>query len=213
MDERLRNKPDAELTWQEHIRKRPGMYLGRVDLKGFIDIISGIHCDIVEDSQMKNDFTVEVKSDKKGILSLSTKEGKVSELWNPNFNAFTHNTKNLYNLNLRVLSSLSSLLIIRYYDSQGNVISKETYNEGKLKSEPTEAKKANRIEIEFELDKRIWGDEFTISEFHLSHTLRELAFLKKGSKVRIKYQVDNKECIIIHPVSYTHLTLPTICSV
>ena len=169
-----------------------------MDLIGFIDIISGIHCDIVEDSQMKNDFTVEVKSENKGILTLSTKDGKVSEHWNPNVNAFEGSNINLYNLNLRVLSSLSSLLIIKYYDNQGNIISKETYNEGKLKSEPVENKLTNRIEIEFELDKRIWGDEFSINEFHLSHRLRELAFLKKDSKVRIKYKVDNEECIIIH---------------
>jgi len=37
MDEKLRKKPDYKLTWQEHIRKRPGMYLGQINHKGFAD--------------------------------------------------------------------------------------------------------------------------------------------------------------------------------
>lgn len=36
------NNPDANLTWYEHIRKRPGMYLGTVNTAGFVDLLKGI---------------------------------------------------------------------------------------------------------------------------------------------------------------------------
>jgi len=189
---------EENLTWQEHIRKRPGMYLGRVDLKGFIDVISGIHCDVVEDSTLKNEFTIEIISNNSGRLTLKTIDKKPSNKWNPNYNEFSYNNQNLYNLNLRALSALSSKLKVCYYDLDGNLISHEIYIEGQLTSEPAKVENTSYFEIDFELDKKIWGEEFAISEFHLSHRLRELAFLQKDSKIRIKYSVDNEECIIIH---------------
>jgi len=188
----------AKLNLKDHVRTRPGMYLGRVDLKGFIDIMSGIFCDAIEDTSLKNELTIKITSQKSGQLILTNNQKQLVDKWNPDVKNLHHNTRNLYYLNIQILNSLSNHFEVSLHNSNNEVISKEKYSEGKRTTEPINNFTANKIVIDFELDNKIWGEDFTISEFYLNHRLRELAFLNKDAKIKIQYKVDGEDCKVVH---------------
>ena len=177
MDEKLRRKPDEELNWQEHIRKRPGMYLGQVNHKGFADKLKVLITQICEKT-LSNLVQITFKEQNIGTLKFKNLQNSLREdisIINKDYN---HNR-----IELPILNALSSKMRISFIgDDKINY----TFNYGdtfnKVRNQEIEA---NELEIDFELDRIIWGSEFKWNSNYLSYELREFCYLNPKVKFEI----------------------------
>lgn len=197
-DKKYNEKNIQALEMAEHIRLRPGMYLGIVDSRGFINVISGIICEIIEDSNISNELEIRINDNNSGVINIKSENGviknhwyKTKENWNPTYG-------NLYFLELYVLNALSKSFSVELLDSNGQIFSIENYVEGKPVSSFSSEYHTSEVNINFEADKSIWGNEFSINKHYLNHRLKEIAYLNSKLKVKVKYEIDGEQNHIIH---------------
>lgn len=177
MDESLRKKPDQELTWNEHIRKRPGMYLGQVNHKGFVDRLKTL---ITQICDAANSDLVQVifKDQNIGILKFKNLQNNLREDIGVIDRNYTHNR-----IDLPTLNALSSNMKISF---KGEVMLVQVFKFGSIENRIGERElKCNELEIEFELDRLIWGEEFNWNSNYLSYELREFCYLNPKIKFEI----------------------------
>ena len=186
------------LEMSEHIRLRPGMYLGRVDSRGFITVISGIVCEILQDDNFKNELDISIEGDKKGTIQLKSAKGRIQNQWYRTKDNWNPTSGNLYFLELYVLNALCKIFDVELINNEGRQNGKENYVEGKPVGEIKKEYNCNSIIIHFELDDTIWGDKFIINNDYLNHQLKELAYLNSDLTVRVNYKVQDETSNVIH---------------
>ena len=117
-------------------------------------------------------------------------------------NCATHYTYSINNpfIDLAVLNALCSKIEIHYISSTDNVVKVQKFERGELKSGVVEnaSQKCNSFIIKFELDKAMWGNEFSIQYNYVTHEIREFAYLNRGVKFILKYKVEDDKSKVIY---------------
>jgi len=186
-----------EFNQLEHIRLRPAMYLGRVNIKGFIELLKGLFSNVLSD--LKSDYiTFEIIESNSAILKANNVLLPVIDnwsKWNPN-----SNRTNPFILEFQVLNALCTSFEIKLLNKTHKTIFRQEYKNGEfIKGDKNKNEiQCSQLEIEFTLDKEIWGEDFEWNENFLNHQIREFAYLYSEVKFNFLYQVNNENCNITY---------------
>lgn len=186
-----------ELIIHEHIRKRPSMYTGSTDMRGFINLQKSLYHLIL--SELKADtISFEIIGSHTAILRANTVSSPVIDnwsRWNPDTNA-----ANPFILEFCVLNALSSHFSITLFNEKTDIVFEQEFEKGVFKQGDTYKKPivCAELEIKYSLDKDIWQPTFKLIETYISHEIREFAYLHKNAKFKIAYQIDQEDCNITY---------------
>ena len=179
-----------ELSEIEHIRYRPGMYLGLVGFKGFTGLVKGLFSNSIENLS-PDLIELELLKSNSGIIKVKNINNPIIDYWSKFHNNTSYSN---WSFNFIVLNALSEEFKITLYNKKGEIINEEKYSKGIIKS-------GNNIEgnipcdtlkIEFTLDKTIWDKDFKWNNNILYHEMRELAYLHKKTQFIIQSKIEGK---------------------
>ncbi|HFA47769.1 MAG TPA: hypothetical protein ENJ95_01980 [Bacteroidetes bacterium] len=182
------------IDWIEHIRSRPGMYLGSMNNRGFVGMLKYILSEIILNA--KPDFIViELHGQSRGELRFENIKNTVNDSLGV---ALKKAGRVFYEM--QALNALSSHFQIRFFDSKGNKVLKQCFEKGKTidGSIKNIELSCDIIEIEFSLDREIWKNEFEWNENYIDHEIRDYAYLHKRVKFEVRYKIDNEQCNVIY---------------
>ncbi|MCB0749860.1 MAG: hypothetical protein KDC52_00130 [Ignavibacteriae bacterium] len=186
----MRKKPDYKLTWQEHIRKRPGMYLGQINHKGFADRLKVIITQICE---MSNSDLLKIifKNQNSGILIFNNIRNNIQEDL-----AIINLNRNPIKMDLPVLNALSSKFSLSFI---GKELITQEFRFGNTDSKIGEQEiQCREIVIEYDLDEIIWGNDFSWNSNYLSYELREFCYLNPKIKFEITHNNEQESITNIY---------------
>ncbi len=177
------------LSWVEHIRLRPIMYIGSVNVKGFTEMLKGIISSVIASSNT-NHFMIELIDDLEGKIRFNNLNAEFVNHWGH----YEKNPRNPFWLNIAALNALSEKFSICFLDADQDIIGVQYYEKGKLisRGEIDKISCAN-VAIDFLLDRTIWEEAFKWNITYLTHHLREFAYLKR-TKFEVKYKIENEDC-------------------
>ncbi len=183
-----------KLEWYEHIRKRSGMYIGAVNIKGFVEMLKGIiNSAIVINGA--NFFSMEFGDNLKARLRFNNMNGEFENNWG----MFKPNTVHPFLLDLSASNALSKTFRISFWDSNDEKVGEEYFEEGVLiEGQQLDNIECAYVEIDFILDKSIWKEDQEWNNSYIVHHLREFAYLYKKTKFEIKYQASNEDCRVVY---------------
>lgn len=112
------------LEYTDAIRKRPGMYIGSIDSRGFMTIINGIFCEIFENDEMMNDISFEIFTEKKGKIILKSQNEEIINKWEIKKENYLNPNK--WNSHYMDLTTLNALIFFYAYSfaKDSNLIAK-----------------------------------------------------------------------------------------
>lgn len=179
-----------EIKWYEHIRLRPGMYVGQVNEYGFVGMLKELLSAILVNTGT-NMLVIELRDE----LHASIRFDHVNTEVQNNWSAWErHLTKSLM-IQFFALNALSKTFSITFYDQFAQVIAEQDFNRGVQNQETEiEAIKCSAFEVVFQLDRDIWGKSFQWNSNYITHHIREYAYLHKSVKFELKYKVDSEAC-------------------
>lgn len=169
MDDFKANNLAENLTWQEHIRKRPGMYLGQVNHKGYIDTLKKLITQICKTSGC-NTVRITFKDKLDGVLEFDNIRNKIRK------DISIINPKEYYNtIDLPILNGLSKWMKITFTSEESEI---QEFVKGEYVTELTnESVNCTKLTIDYSLDETIWGQKFQWNSNYLSYELREYCYL------------------------------------
>jgi len=178
------------LPWHEHIRLRPGMYIGYVDIRGFVQLFKGILSVALEELEAES-ISFEMSQPLTGTVAISGIKKSISDNWS------RINPKNSspYGLQFETLNGLSESFTITLYNQDSNVSINQNFVKGQL----TDGEDFNEnqiftdINVKFTLDEEIWGSDFRWKEDFVRDEIRELAYLHSGKTLVLKHSVNQQE--------------------
>jgi len=183
-----------ELKWNEHIRKRPGMYIGQVNEKGFMDMMKGIISSAILSTD-SNKFSIELKENLEAEFTFNNNKGKFENNWGQ----FKKTPTNPFLIETFALNALSKKFQISFWDLENNKIAEQQFEEGKLiHGKEIKSINSSLIKVSFLLDDTIWGKDFKWNKIYITDKLREFAYLYKQTKFEINYKEDNEDCKLIY---------------
>jgi len=183
-----------ELKWNEHIRKRPGMYLGQVNMKGFTNMLRELVSSAIRKTKAES-FTIELKGKLAAQFRFNNVKGEIEKNWE----SFATNPRNPFSLEMYALNSLSKKFRISFLNLNNEKVGEEYFEEGVLiNGKAIEKINCAFIEVDFLLDESIWGEDFSWNNIYMTHQLREFAYLYKRTKFEIKYKADNEDCRVVY---------------
>ena len=182
------------LKWDEAIRTRPEMYVGKVNSKGFIEMFKGILS-----STLVNTSSDRVSLDLLGDLTAKLSFLNIKKPIKNNWNQWKPNPINPFVIEFQTLNALSEKFRISFTDSTNEKIEEQYFEKGKLISgKEIQEINCSNLFIEFTLDEKIWESDFVWNEMFINHEIREFAYLYKKVKFQIKYEVDDEKCKVLY---------------
>ncbi len=170
-----------DFTWQEAIRKRPGMYIGVVNHKGFVDLLKYIISDLLILSK-SNGIDLSFKGKNEGLIKIKNVVSLIPT------DIATINKGYATRIYLPVLNALSSTFKVEF---QGDKNLKQAFFEGKTNNEIKSADiRCSEISIYYKLDSSIWGKDFEWKTNYISYELREFCYLNSRIKFKITEETD-----------------------
>ena len=168
------------ISWPEHVRLRPAMYIGAMNNKGVLQLLQYILVQICQENSAKK---IELHFDEEGAghLSFQQLSCTVDINW-----AYRMSYREV---NLEVLNALCSRFEIRFYLQNNSKPIIQYYEQGRLKLGSVEKNKeldCQSIEIYFCLDEAIFGMDFSWDAPYLLHELKNFAYLHKNTAFEIK---------------------------
>ena len=180
------------LTIQEHIRLRPGMYMGATDTRGLVHMLSGTFVEFIT-HQSARSFHLYLHQPYKIQLDV---EGDLSHFSPKRFESI-----DLDRFELPVLCATSTHFQIEGLNSSDQSLFCQRFYQGILQDETwSDTQRALcKIKITFDLDSEIWGDSFRIHTDFLLQAIRELAFLNSQQSFTIsQVQAERTLCSHFH---------------
>lgn len=184
------DRPDADLTWYEHIRKRPGMYLGTVNTAGFVTLLKSVFNEGDLTRPRLSLYRLELLGDKSAELTIVSELILVPRLQNllPSGTSLT--------FSLGVLAAVSTKLETRLFDENERVLLTQSLERGKLIAGEPEGETLNcqKLKVTFQLDELIWGNDFTFNNDFIIQQLRDFAFLTPTTRFEVLYLKSGEGC-------------------
>ena len=177
------------LTWDEHVRLRPGMYIGSVNQRGLAALLTETLSGLNERNQLawvelafSDDLTIGLR-----IPSSSTLVNTWAE---PTFHQ-----QNPFTYDLCIINSLSSSFRVGLADKGGTVLWEERYERGKpISGSSSTLPTCTSLVVELKLDREVWGAEFDWNHPFTLNALREFAALSPNTRLDITYSIDSAPC-------------------
>lgn len=182
-----------DLSIVEAIRKRPGMYIGKMDSKGFINLFEEICTELINDFHF-DWITFKLGADKIGELVFTHKEEvDIRDLVN-----YIPRKHPSYVGGLAILNPLSASFTISYINAQQQVISKHIFTKGNLiKGIPFDSLiTIQKIVVNFNLDPIIW-DNLRWDKAFILNQINQFAYLNSNAVFEVLYDY-YKACRVIY---------------
>ena len=175
----------------EGIRKRPGMYLGDLHIKGFARNLRCIAIDFFEQTEAKS-FSLELLDDLSVKMSFS-------ELAKPIDNQLIDPSQawvQYHFFELHLLNPANPQMTYQAFDSQNESIFFQKYQRGFLTEGTTEYQEcpASRLELVFTLDKEIWKIKEPWDYFVILDEFRDLGLVYKEKTFNIILDTEASKC-------------------
>lgn len=182
-----------KLEWQEHIRMRPGMYIGQASERGFMEMFKGVICASITNAGAKR-FSFDLRDNGQGKFQFDNHMGDLANNWG----RINHSARSPLILDHVVLNALSKYFEISFSDSGHNNLYTQRFEEGRVvEGEEIDAIDCSYVTVDFQLDEKIWGEDFQWNKMYIIHQIREFAYLYKNTKFEIKYREEEEECKMI----------------
>lgn len=183
------------ISWNDAVRLRPGMYVGALNNRGFIDTIKGIITNFLSKTKA-NRCTCTLLQPNSAALQFDNLKVPISE----NCAIIEGNPLESLAFELGALNALSEAFEVHFIDAEQNCFSKKTYKKGVEQGVTSQAQTVacSTVLITFQLDRTIWSDDFEWNESYIMHELENLAYLYPEAKFVINYQVDDETCKAIY---------------
>lgn len=205
------NLPEVNINTQ--IRLRPAMYIGRMNLHGFVETLKGI-IKIVFEQTEADSVSFRILGKYKGELIFTNINQPIDcnwFNWNPQVNAnanakkkeeqdLNEIKKNSDFLYLQALNALCKKLVFQLYSDRGNYLIYRLFEKGELVNGPKKHKKipAYGMEISFELDKKIWDKDFVWNPHFVCEQIKTFAYLHKDKVFKIGYNSGEIKCNVVY---------------
>lgn len=189
-----KSEQSQELTWYEHIRKRPGMYLGRVNHRGFMEMLKGIIASSIIRTK-PSVFRIDFSKANIGGIKLNGVQARVIDSWS----RFLRQKRDMYLVDLFALNALSEFFEIRFYGHDKSLQHQQNFEKGELiRGEQLEDITCENVEIDFQLDPLIWGNDFSWDPMYMVSELSQFACLYKSTALDIRYQLSGEDCRVYY---------------
>lgn len=184
MNEYKAKNLEQELTWQEHIRKRPGMYLGQVNHKGYVDTLKKLITQVINFSECDT-VRLTFENNCEGVLEFDNiKKGIRNDISVINLKDYSNT------IDLPVLNGVSKWMNITFYKEEGRATQQFVKGESETKT-TNQIVNCQKLRINYSLDASIWGDEFKWNSNYISYELREYCYLNSTVKFEITESNDS----------------------
>lgn len=195
------------LDWKEHIRRRPGMYIGKLGDGNFADdgiyvLIKEVMDNSIDEYMMGFGKKIKIDLDEKRLAvrdyGRGVPLGKVIDVASKMNTGAKYDSKvfkksvGLNGVGIKAVNALSSKFIIQAFrDGQTK---KVVFSEGELVEEsPVEpTKESNGTFVEFLPDESIFG-EYAFKEEYISSLLRNYTYLNAGLAIHFNGEVYRSE--------------------
>lgn len=187
--------PKTELSWQEHIRKRPGMYLGSTTMNSLSDSLVNLSigfCELLDCKEVKLDLT---KVNTFEVLFGPIDSSKTLDTTKLGDHTYPFSELDLALKCLIVLSESCSIAVIQ--DNQ--IDSSQSYQNGYLKTGKAvlNLRPDTKIKIICHLDQQLWKD-LSWQPTLTSSLFYELSYLLPGRKFSLSYEHAGEHCRVTH---------------
>ena len=178
------------LKWHEAIRKRPGMYIGEINLRSFTRLLKSVFTNAFLELDT-NHVVLHFEENQSGQLVFKNIKKTVDDNFAVRFAHYSFHS----NIELQTLNALSSKLEMKLFDKSDKLVLHQIYKKGLIVKGQNEMKsyEGTTMTIEFKLDETIWQDVDWNMEYLLQE-LRDLGTLYKNAKFEIHYQVEKEPC-------------------
>ena len=165
-------------TWKEHIRERPGMYIGNLRLTGFKVMLESIFEELITDSLQNPIFEIKFYKNCRFEINIQNVDTHktVSRI-----NELITNSETLHSYGFAVLISLNETIKI-FINNFPNELTLSGKNGNNEITQIDTKDKVNYILIDFTLDKGIFK-EFEIVYDQLYNFIRQFAYLNPNLKI------------------------------
>ena len=190
------NYPIKPLHYPEAIRLRPGMYIGSVDSRGFLELLKGILYDAITYYHATY-ISVEIKDSQSIHLRFKTITQPIVKHW-ASYRLDAFNSP--FCVGLETLNALSSDFAIKLLDATSGIILQERFEKGAPLEEHHLDKPLScaEMEIECKLDSKLWGNSFVLNPMFVLDEIKYFAYLNKNIQFEVKYSDHNRPCRIIY---------------
>ncbi|MEO0778823.1 MAG: hypothetical protein AAF146_19805 [Bacteroidota bacterium] len=176
------------MNWYEHIRKRPGMYLGATNQRGFINVLREVLAAQAYGGPYARVGLV-LTGPAAARLAFEAPPTTVQQV--PGRAPYWV----LLSQNLEVLNALSERFYLDLMGPAGQLQGRRHYRKGReVAAEAFAPSAPSLIHATFQLDPDIWGEAFCWNPDFLQGELRTFAYLNPGLRLDLAYRVAEVNC-------------------
>lgn len=157
-----------EMKWNESIRKRSGMYLGKFSIKGYLDTVKHLITYFLEYAG-SDSVTLKFSHNLCGVISFHNITKPVED----NIAIFQEGAFD--RMDLPIINALSHEMMIAYKSEKPYI---QFFEKGEYKFETSDTKlDCNTIVIIYQLDREIWKDQMTWNMPYIHHEISAFSYL------------------------------------
>ncbi|WMX16992.1 hypothetical protein [Aureispira sp. CCB-E] len=193
-EQKIELKAPPTLSYIEAIRLRPGMYIGSVDMRGFLHLLKGVLYDSITIFQSSN-INIEImgrQSIRFLIRDIPQPIQKCWASWERDF------SKNPIFVGLETLNALSAIFNVQLLDASSTVLLEEKFEAGVASQSTTnQLWNGTTLQIESTLDGNIWKD-IDLQPTFISNKVAHFAYLNKQVQFEVQYNTNGRACNVFY---------------